>query len=159
MVCQWGGYLPHYQLHHLRGRWVGNFGQDASLEIVARLDIVAAGEFFQRRALRPPPDSLFFCAGVREGGRPKCFPWALARLLPSAVRVRIRSRSTSASPPRTTSIKRPVLLVLSAHGSAKDRNCVLRLWSVAGCIRSGPFDRQRGCHLHRTRQAFCSGGA
>jgi hypothetical protein len=28
------------------------------------------------------------------------FPWALARLLPSAVRVRIRSRSTSARPPR-----------------------------------------------------------
>ena len=54
-----------------------------------------------------------------------CFPWALARLLPSAVRVRIRSRSTSASPPSTASIKRPVLLVLSAHGSAKDRNCAL----------------------------------
>jgi hypothetical protein len=53
------------------------------------------------------------------------FPWALARLLPSAVRVRIRSRSTSASPPKTASINRPVLLVLSAHGSAKDRNCAL----------------------------------
>ena len=52
-----------------------------------------------------------------------CVPWALARLLPSAVRVRIRSRSTSASPPSTASIKRPVLLVLSAHGSAKNRNC------------------------------------
>ena len=53
------------------------------------------------------------------------FPWALARLLPSAVRVRIRSRSTSARPPSTASIKRPVLLLLSAHGSAKDRNCAL----------------------------------
>ena len=53
------------------------------------------------------------------------FPWALARLRPSAVRVRIRSRSTSAKPPSTASIKRPVLLVLSAHGSAKDRNCAL----------------------------------
>jgi len=52
-----------------------------------------------------------------------CFPWALARLLPSAVRVRIRSRSTSASPPSTASIKRPVLVPVSAHGSAKDRNC------------------------------------
>ena len=39
-----------------------------------------------------------------------CFPRALARLLPSAVRVRIRSRSTSASPPSTASIKRPVLV-------------------------------------------------
>jgi hypothetical protein len=34
-----------------------------------------------------------------------CFPWALARLLPSAVRVRIRSRSTSARPPSTASIQ------------------------------------------------------
>jgi len=54
-----------------------------------------------------------------------CFPWALARLLPSAVRVRIRSRSTSASPPSTASIKRPVLVQVSAHGSAKERNCAL----------------------------------
>jgi len=52
-----------------------------------------------------------------------CFPWALARLLPSAVRVRIRSRSTSGRPPRTASIKRPVLVPVSAHGSA--RNCAL----------------------------------
>jgi hypothetical protein len=36
-----------------------------------------------------------------------CFPWALARLRPSAVRVRIRSRSTSARPPSTASIKAP----------------------------------------------------
>ena len=43
----------------------------------------------------------------------------------SAVRVRIRSRSTSASPPSTASIKRPVLVPLSAHGSANDRNCAL----------------------------------
>jgi hypothetical protein len=48
---------------------------------------------------------------------------ALARLLPSAVRVRIRSRSTSASPPSTASIKRLVLVPVSAHGSASDRNC------------------------------------
>jgi hypothetical protein len=43
-----------------------------------------------------------------------CFPRALARLLPSAVRVRIRSRSTSARPPSTASIKRPVLVPVSA---------------------------------------------
>jgi hypothetical protein len=42
-----------------------------------------------------------------------------------AVRVRIKSRSTSARPPSTASIKRPVLLVLSAHGSATERNCAL----------------------------------
>ena len=50
---------------------------------------------------------------------------SLARLLPSAVRVRIRSRSTSASPPSTASIKRPMLLSVSTHGSANDRNYAL----------------------------------
>jgi hypothetical protein len=55
------------------------------------------------------------------GGRPICFPWALARLLPSAVRVRIRSRSTSAKPPSTARVTGPVLVPVSAHGSAKDR--------------------------------------
>jgi hypothetical protein len=54
-----------------------------------------------------------------------CFPWALARFLPSTVRVRIRSRSTSARPPSTATIKRPVLVPVSAHGSANDRNCAL----------------------------------
>jgi hypothetical protein len=52
-----------------------------------------------------------------------CFPRALARLLPSAVRVRIRSRSTSAKPPSTASISRLVLVPVSAHGSASERNC------------------------------------
>jgi hypothetical protein len=40
----------------------------------------------------------------------------LARFWPSAVRVRIRSRSMSAKPPRTASISRPVLVKVSAHG-------------------------------------------
>jgi hypothetical protein len=35
---------------------------------------------------------------------------------PSAVRVPIRSRSTSAKPPSTASIKRPMLVPVSAHG-------------------------------------------
>jgi len=48
---------------------------------------------------------------------------AFARLLPSAVRVRITSRSTSASPPRTAIISRPVLVAESAHGSASERHC------------------------------------
>jgi hypothetical protein len=47
---------------------------------------------------------------------------SLAQFLPSAVRVRIRSRSTSAKPPSTASIKRPVLVPVSAHGSASDLN-------------------------------------
>jgi hypothetical protein len=50
-------------------------------------------------------------------------PRFCARLRPSAVRVRIRSRSTSASPPRTAIISRPVLVPVSAHGSASERNC------------------------------------
>src|SRR5215469_12198790 len=52
-------------------------------------------------------------------------PRFIARLRPSAVRVRIRSRSTSAKPPRTAIIKRPVLVPVSAHGSASERNCAL----------------------------------
>ena len=52
-----------------------------------------------------------------------CCPRRLARSRPSAVRVRIRSRSTSARPPRTAIIRRPVLVPVSAHGSANERNC------------------------------------
>jgi hypothetical protein len=55
---------------------------------------------------------------------------AFARLRPSAVRVRIRSRSTSAKPPRTAIISRPVLVAVSAHGSARDRN-----WPPASTMR------------------------
>jgi len=54
-----------------------------------------------------------------------CCPRFCARLRPSAVRVRTRSRSTSARPPSTAIISRPVLAPVSAHGSAKDRNCAL----------------------------------
>jgi hypothetical protein len=52
-----------------------------------------------------------------------CCPCALARLRPSAVRARIKSRSTSASPPRTAIISCLVLVVVLAHGSASVRNC------------------------------------
>ena len=62
-------------------------------------------------------------AGVSFGGRPICCPRFCARLRPSAVRVRIRSRSTSANPPNTAIISRPVLVPVSAHGSARERNC------------------------------------
>src|SRR5690348_507711 len=69
-----------------------------------------------------------FCwAGVREGGRPMCFPWALARLLPSAVRVRSRSRSTSAKPPSTASVKRPVLVPVSANALPSERETGFRI--------------------------------
>ena len=63
------------------------------------------------------------CCCVKDGGRPMCLPRAFARFLPSAVRALIKSRSTSASSPRTASIKRPILVPVSARGSARDRNC------------------------------------
>jgi hypothetical protein len=65
--------------------------------------------------------SLRWC-GVNFGRRPSLTPRALARFHPSAVRARIRSRSNSASPPSTLSIKRPCAVVVSAHASARDRN-------------------------------------
>jgi hypothetical protein len=68
-----------------------------------------------------------------------CFPQAWARLLPSAVSVWIKSRSTSASPPNTASIKRQVLIPVSAHGSAKDRNGTL-----ASTIRLTMVRRSKG---------------
>jgi hypothetical protein len=50
-------------------------------------------------------------------------PRRFARLRSSAARVRIRSRSTSAKPPSTASISRPVLAPVSARGSKSERNC------------------------------------
>ena len=66
------------------------------------------------------------CSVVNFGLRPSFTPRALARSRPSEVRVRIRSRSTSARPPSTAIIRRPVAVEVSAHGSASDRNCALR---------------------------------
>jgi hypothetical protein len=54
-----------------------------------------------------------------------CWPRFCARLRPSAVRVLIRSRSTSAKQPNTAIINRPVPVPVSAHGSASERNCAL----------------------------------
>ena len=47
------------------------------------------------------------CAAVNFRGRPICWPRFCARLRPSAVRVRIKSRSTSARPPRTANHQAP----------------------------------------------------
>jgi hypothetical protein len=70
------------------------------------------------------------CAWVNFGFRPMRCPRFCARLRPLAVRVRMRSRSTSAKPPRTAIIKRVVLVTVSAHGLASERNC-----AVASTIR------------------------
>jgi hypothetical protein len=48
----------------------------------------------QRSTLCAPSGGLFPLRGVRAGGRLICRAWVLARLLHSAVRVPIRSRST-----------------------------------------------------------------
>jgi hypothetical protein len=53
-------------------------------------DVVAAGEFVERSALRAATGGLFsLCRCFSAGGRPMCCPRTLARLLPSAVQVRI----------------------------------------------------------------------
>src|SRR4051812_363143 len=42
--------------------------------------VVAVGQFLQRSALRAPFGGLFLlCQCPHGGGRPICFPWALAR--------------------------------------------------------------------------------
>jgi hypothetical protein len=72
------------------------------------------------QAPRATSGGLFPLGRCARKGPPMCFPEALARLPPSAVRMLIRSRSTSESPSGTGSIKRPV--PVSANGSARIRN-------------------------------------
>ena len=77
-----------------------------------------------------------------------CCPRALARLRPTAVRVQIRSRTTSASLHSTPIITPPPVLVgVSANGPASDRTCppgsTVRLtmanWSKVERDRSVPL--------------------
>ena len=56
------------------------------------------------------------------GLRPSQTPFATARARPSPVRAQINSRSNSARPPSTISIKRPCAVVVSAHVSLSERN-------------------------------------
>jgi hypothetical protein len=67
----------------------------------------------------------------------------LARLLPSAVRVRIRSRSTSASPPNTASINRPVLAPVSAHGFGRGSELRLGVRELFDDAKTGKVLRAR----------------
>jgi hypothetical protein len=59
----------------------------------------------------------------------------LARERPSPMRARISSRSNSANPPRTVSIRRPCALVVSAHVSPSEWNPALRSVIVARVFR------------------------
>jgi hypothetical protein len=74
---------------------------------------------------------------------------------PSAVRVRIRSRSTSARPPKTAIIKRPVLVPVSAHGPARDPNCALAstICLTMGANRSKVLRARRFYSRHHHRIA------
>jgi hypothetical protein len=57
------------------------------------------------------------------------------------VRVRIRSRSTSVKPPSTAIISRLVLVPVSAHGSASERNCAL----ASTLLHDGTHIEGRAC--------------
>src|ERR1700730_15282689 len=59
--------------------------------------------------------------GVSAAGLPMCCPRALARALPSLVRVMISDRSNSAKPARTVVSGRPCGVVVCAHVSPSDR--------------------------------------
>jgi hypothetical protein len=62
-------------------------GQFRAVKIVARLTLWLRASSSSVAPSARRLTASFCCAGVREGGRPMAFPWALARLLPSAVRV------------------------------------------------------------------------
>jgi hypothetical protein len=88
-------------------------------------DVVAVGEFVKRSALHAGLGSIFsLCRGVPTVGPYAPTGLAAAPALGSAGVDRI-ALNTSARPPNTASIERPVLVPVSAHGSAKDRNCAL----------------------------------
>jgi hypothetical protein len=89
------------------------------------------------------------CAAVSFEGRPMRRPRFCARLRPSAVRVWIRSRSTSANPPNTAIINRPVLVPVSAHGSARERNCAL-----VSTIRLTMANRSKALRAKRSKASW-----
>jgi hypothetical protein len=68
-------------------------------------------------------DDALVRLGATAFTRVSAFAYSIASdLVAAAVRVGIGSRSTSARPPRTASINHSVLVPVSAHGSASDRN-------------------------------------
>ena len=95
-------------------------------------------------ALCDSPSALRFrasvrCAAVSFSGRPMRF---VDRARPSAVRVKIISRSTSATPPSTARNSRPVLLVLSAIGCEKGEKVAPR---VQHALYDGEEIEHRSC--------------
>jgi len=95
------------------------------------------------------------CDSVNFGGRPMRCPRFCAPLRLSAVRVRIRSRSTSANPPNTAIINRPVLVPVSAHGSASERNRALASTiRLMMANRSKALRARRSMHFCNNRRSF-----
>src|SRR5271168_4116877 len=90
--------------------------------------------------------SLRWC-GVSLKGRPKLCPRAFARSRPSPVRARINSRSNSASPPSTVSIKRPCAVVVSAHVSWSERNPAPLPVIAASVFRRSPVEARHHQHV------------
>lgn len=102
----------------------GNAGRSRStLEIVATRDVVALRQLRERRRFRSPPCFSLFCGVEFWRPCPCVAPAPSPGFALDAVRVRIRSRSTSAKAPSTAIINRPVLVAVSAYGSASHRNC------------------------------------
>jgi tetratricopeptide (TPR) repeat protein len=79
--------------------------------------------------------------------RPIFCPRATARARPSPVRARIRSRSNSARPPSTVSIKRPCDVVVSAHVSPSDLKPAFLAVIAASLFNRSRVDRARRSSL------------
>src|SRR6202162_4129150 len=80
--------------------------------------IVALGEFRKRCPLCPPPPCFLLLQRRELRRSPHVLP---ARLRPAAA-LR-RPGADQVALPSTAIISRPVLVAVSAHGSASDRNC------------------------------------
>jgi hypothetical protein len=72
---------------------------------------------------------------------------ATARARPSPVRALINSRSNSAKPPRTVSIRRPCAVVVSAQVSPRDRNPAFFPVIAARVLSRSRVDRARRSSL------------
>jgi integrase/recombinase XerD len=82
-------------------------------------------------------------AGIKKRVSPHTLrhPFRCARLRPSAVRARIRGRSTSARPSSTAIISRPVLVAVSAHSSPangiEEAPLILLFKELEHCLSEG----------------------
>ena len=96
--------------------------------------VVSSRHVRLRLASLKPRQSLLPLVRRSLRGLPNLTPRSLARFLPSPVRARINSRSNSAKPPRTVSIKRPCGLVVSG---------VLQRFEARATLRQGFDDVQQ----------------